>query len=245
MIDDIYSLREQFESIKNMGWVKSLRKGSTGIGYTFETLLGKMEDSFSIPDYKSIEIKTHRKNSKSYVGLFNYNPCGTSSYELKRIYDKYGYLSTKYNNVKVLNVSVYSNIIKDIGVKYKFSLRVCDDEEKVFLLVFDRLGNLIEKKSYWSFDVIREKLYKKMQYLAYVEASCKYINGCEYFKYTNICFYKLNGFNTFISLLKSGKIRISFLVSDPSDSENCSIVAHGTSFSIKPDNLNLLYTPIY
>ena len=41
MIDDLISLREKFYTIKAKGWIPSMRKGTTGIGYTFESLLGK------------------------------------------------------------------------------------------------------------------------------------------------------------------------------------------------------------
>ena len=34
-----------------MGLIAPLRRGSTGIGYTFETLLSKKEDSESNPDF--------------------------------------------------------------------------------------------------------------------------------------------------------------------------------------------------
>lgn len=240
MVYKINLLTKEFELIKNMGWIKSLRKGPTGIGYTFETLLGKEEDSFCSPDYYGFEIKTHRTKSSSYIGLFNYDPIGDHSYQLKYIYDKYGYCSTKNRKLKVLNTSVYSNYIRDVGINYKFSLQVDEVNNKVLLLVFDRLGNFIENNSYWSFDVLKEKLYKKMQYLAYIEADSKYINGCEYFKYTKICFFKLRDFDTFIILLKKGKIRVNFKVSAPTDTSQV-INSHGTSFCIKSEDLNLLY----
>lgn len=95
MADNFNVLRQKFEEIKKMGWIKSGRKGYTGIGYTFEKLLGKDEDALCIPDYNGIEIKTHRKNSKSYITLFNYNPVCESSYELKRLFYKYSHVHSK------------------------------------------------------------------------------------------------------------------------------------------------------
>ncbi|MDR1216690.1 MAG: MvaI/BcnI family restriction endonuclease [Treponema sp.] len=37
--------KEKFQAIKNMGYVPSLRRGPTGIGYTLETLLGIAENN--------------------------------------------------------------------------------------------------------------------------------------------------------------------------------------------------------
>ncbi len=53
----------KFEEIKAMGWVKSKRRGSTGIGYTLEELLGIPENNISAPDLGYIELKSHRINS--------------------------------------------------------------------------------------------------------------------------------------------------------------------------------------
>lgn len=61
MYDSFLLLKNKFESIKNKGWIKSLRRGSTGVGYTFESLLGKDEDSYSLPDFNGIEIKLIEK----------------------------------------------------------------------------------------------------------------------------------------------------------------------------------------
>lgn len=41
MIENIFDLNNRFLEISRMEWVKSRRKGATGIGYTFESLLGK------------------------------------------------------------------------------------------------------------------------------------------------------------------------------------------------------------
>lgn len=46
MDNDILQLKNKFIEISNMGWIKSMRGGSTGIGYTFEYYLGKSEDNF-------------------------------------------------------------------------------------------------------------------------------------------------------------------------------------------------------
>ena len=78
----------EFLKIKNKGWIKSLRKGPTGIGYTFETLLGKPEETFPIADYRGIEIKVKRKYSKGTITLFNAAP-DNELFITKQIYEKY------------------------------------------------------------------------------------------------------------------------------------------------------------
>ncbi len=240
----IIELDDIFSNISKMGWIKSLRNGSTGIGYTFETLIGKKEDFATAPDYNGIEIKTHRTNSRSYISLFNYNPVGETSYELRRIFDEYSFISPANKQFKIINASLYCNYISKIGLNYNFSLSIDFIEKKMFLVVFDRFGQFIEKKSYWTFDVLKEKLYKKLKYLAYIEADSKFLYGHEYFRYRSISFYKLKDFNTFIKLLHKGKIKVSFLLSNHVGLPSSSMNSHGVSFCIKKENLHLLYDPI-
>ena len=44
-------LKIRFFEIKRTGWIKSMRNGPAGIGFTFEKLLGKEEDHFFLPDF--------------------------------------------------------------------------------------------------------------------------------------------------------------------------------------------------
>jgi hypothetical protein len=244
MEDNFNNLYCLFLKIRKKGWIRSLRKGPTGVGYTFERLIGKDEDALSIPDFNGIEIKTHRLNSKSHITLFCCNPRGNSSYELKRIFDCYHY----YNPSKcvfALNTSVYCGSIKDVGINYKFSLKVDENQRKVFLIVFDRLGNFIDDSSFWTFDSLENKLYNKIRYLAFVEVMSKFCYNKEYFKYDRIKFYVLKDFGSFIRLLKEGKVRITFKISELSSSKIKGLInSHGTSFDISCDNIELLYDNI-
>ena len=56
----------KFKSIKRKGFVPSMRKGPTGIGYTLETLLNIDENNFSHPDIEGAELKAHRTGFRTY-----------------------------------------------------------------------------------------------------------------------------------------------------------------------------------
>ena len=57
VVDDaLDKLLTQFDGVKNT-WVDSLREGDTGIGYTFETLLGIKENNDKKADFFGIELK--------------------------------------------------------------------------------------------------------------------------------------------------------------------------------------------
>ena len=85
MDDNIRLLQKKFQKIKNLGYVETVREGSTGMGATLEDLLGKSEENFEIPDFYGIELKTRRAYSKSSITLFNAVPTGGNYYEVKRL----------------------------------------------------------------------------------------------------------------------------------------------------------------
>src|SRR2546423_11080927 len=65
--------REGFAKIKQAGYMRSTRSGPTGVGHTFETLLGLEEDNIALPDLGEVEVKARRLNSTSMVTLFTFN----------------------------------------------------------------------------------------------------------------------------------------------------------------------------
>ena len=74
-----------------MGLIESKRTGTTGIGYTFETLLGKKEDKNFTPDFMGIEINAKLGYSKSPLTLFNLTPYMNNNSSIQYIIDNFSY----------------------------------------------------------------------------------------------------------------------------------------------------------
>lgn len=240
----LIELKNKFDTIKKIGWIKSIRKGSTGIGATFENVMGLNENSFEIPDFNGIEIKTKRNYSNSYTSLFNYSPEGKYCYKIEQLKNKFGYPDKIIKNCKVLNKSFFCNIKVRVS-NYYFTLKVDRSLKKVILKIIDLYGNLIEDEIYWDFKEIEEKLNRKLHFLAFVNASRKITNKEEYFKYYKMDLYKLKDFDTFIYLLENGIIRITFKMSIFRTGLKCGqIHNHGTSFDIKEEDLLKLFNKI-
>ncbi|WP_265348079.1 MvaI/BcnI family restriction endonuclease [Candidatus Azobacteroides pseudotrichonymphae] len=66
-------IQDRLVAIKAQCFIKSLRKHSTGIGKTLETLLGITENNIPLPDLGEIELKAIRRNSKNMITLFTFN----------------------------------------------------------------------------------------------------------------------------------------------------------------------------
>ena len=241
--EKLEQLNQEFIRIRKMGYVKSSRKGVTGIGKTFEDLLGKKEDNLDMPDYLGIEIKTKLSYSNSHITLFNLTPNG--NLETQRLCQTYGYPDKVLQNKKVLNISVTTTPTL-IANKYFFNLRVDNFKKKIILVIKDRNNNLLEQSIYWSFDNLKEKLEKKLQFLALVNAWSTIRNGEKFYKYSEIKFYKLKTFENFIELINKGNIRISIKMGVFRTGLRSGL-SHdrGTSFELKPLDFWELFDRIY
>lgn len=235
-------LNNEFKKIRKMGYVKSSRNGFTGIGKTFEDLIWKKEDALENPDYLGIEIKTKVGYSKGYITLFNAAPKGPSNFEARRISQLYGYPDRYATEYKVLAVSVLGNLPTLVANRFLFKLQIDYEKQKIGLLITDKNGIFLEKESYWDFKIVKEKLERKLKYLALIKAWPNRIKETQYYKYYAIYFFKLKGFKEFLSLIEQGKIRINFKISVYREGERKGDTHdHGTSFEIQEENLQKLF----
>ena len=231
----------KFLKIKKKGWIKSQRKGTTGIGYTFERLIGKQEENLPIADFYNIEIKVKKKYSKGDITLFTANP-DNEVYAIKRIYDTYGTCNKNKNYFKTFAINVSVNNYSKKG-KHFFKLRVDYDNKVIRLQVFDLNKHLIEENISWSFELINEKIKYKIKNLSIIKAEVKKdIFENEYFYYYHIDFYEIIDDETFIKQIENGIITILFNISVYMDTKKYgNVYNHGTSFRIKIFDIEKLH----
>ena len=118
---DIVELREKLSEIKQMGYVVSLRRSNTGIGYTLETLLELKENNLKTPDFGDIEIKSQRKGVSNRVTMFTFNR-GVWKIKQRTLIEQYGYEDTNERpslyctvNSKPNNQGLYLNRKEMLG----------------------------------------------------------------------------------------------------------------------------------
>ena len=242
MNSDILALKEKLDKIKNLGWIECKNKNKSVTGQTLENLIEINPDNFEIPDYNTIEIKSKVSKRENYIDLFCATP---DSYvlETKRLYDKYGYLDS--NNYKILNFVLYGEFLKPINNEYSAKLRIDYKNKKVIMETYNKDNELIDNLSSWSFELLEEKLCRKLNYVCLVEGDKKFSHNVLYVRYDKYKFYKLKKFSNFIRLLKRGQIRISFTLGVyKSGSKSGKMHDHGTQFSIRKENIKLLFDEI-
>lgn len=244
MNENMKKLKLEFEYIKKIGWIETAIKGPSGVGITFERLLHKEIENFEIPDYEDIEIKTRSADVKKYITLFNCTPDETYLFEIKRICGDYGLPDKIVKSQKVFYGLFYANKKSIVG-NHLFKLKVDRYNERIYLCVYDRNNNLIDDTTFWSFELLNEKLQRKMKLLALVNASYKKEFYQVYYKYTAISFYKLKDFDSFIQAIEKGIIRIVFKIGVfRSGRRFGQLHDHGTGFELKFDSIGEIYNLI-
>lgn len=244
IIDDLVSLRAKFETIKNMGWVESQRNGTTGIGYTFEKLLGKEEEQFPIPDYGTIEIKTRYRNSVENIGLFTAAPDGDYLFSTKRMYNQYGFPEKANPKFKVFYARMGSRW-RYAGRYNQFKLVIDKEKKKIRIVCTDKDGKTYDTEVSWSFEILKRKVEEKLKYLAFIKADSMFMHGKQYFKYYNLTFYMIKGFDTFVSLIERDIINATFMIGAyKTGPKQGMMYNHGVRFDIAEENLEKLFIKI-
>jgi len=209
MDDNSIQLIELFHKVAKKGYVEGVGKSWGNIGITFEHEIGKLPDANYTPDFNDIEIKCSSRFTRYPIYLFTIAFDGPSSKEIYRLTDKYGCSDKDYPDRKVMFKSVKNEI--DYDSDYSFMFEVDKEERKVYLCVYDRFGNLIEKESYVTFDSLENHLNVKMKKMAYIKASRKKVDDVFYYRYYSIFLYELKSFDKFIYMLKNGFLNASII----------------------------------
>ena len=246
MEKEIISFKRKFNIIRDLGYVKAINNNNSGIGLTFEALLGKKLDNFPLPDFENtIEIKTKLAYSKQPIHLFKLTPEGNSFLETKRILEKYGYYRSNNKEYKVFNGTISSKEVYKIGLYYSFSLSVNYKEEKIILLVYDNNNKLIDDSIYWDFYRIENAITRKLKYLALVYVWSTKRNDAYYYKYYKYDIYKYSNFYTFLNLIDKGIISITFSIDFYRYNKRYGQTHdHGTSFNICKEDIEKLFIKI-
>ena len=221
---DIVELREKLSEIKQMGYVVSLRRGNTGIGYTLETLLELDENNLKTPDFGDIEIKSQRKGVSNRVTMFTFNR-GVWKTRQRELIERYGYEDTHGRpslyctvNSKPNNQGLYLNV----------------EEGSVRLYHVD--GTLVAQ---WPGTVLIDTFRKKMAALAIVFADTRVnSNQKEEFWFNEAYFLTNPDENNFLDLIRTDIVVVDVRMHLK---ENSAVRNHGTGLRIEERFLNLCF----
>lgn len=121
---DITELKDKLSEINQRGYIVSLRRGNTGVGYTLETLLGLDENNLKTPDFGNIELKSQRNGASNPVTMFTFNR-GVWKIKPRELIEKYGYIDANERhslyctaNSKPNNQGLFIEVEQDVVKLY-------------------------------------------------------------------------------------------------------------------------------
>ena len=198
-------LLQKLEQISSRGFIKSMRGGDTGVGYTLETLLGISANSSKNPDYKGIEIKSSRSRNTKDV-LFSMVP----NWELSNlksgdeIVNKRGRPNPEHNNLKTIFHTIRGDKENNWGLKLKVEDRLI---HQIYLDVKTE-----EKDTCWVMDDFQSRLINKHKETFWVDVETRGDKKNEEFHYKKVLHTGEVDISTIPVLVEKGIITLDYLI---------------------------------
>jgi hypothetical protein len=239
--------------ISDRGWVRTHRKGPTGIGKTIEDLLGIEENNVPGPDGELVELKSARKHSTavgSMLTLFTKSPDSRGANSV--LLDKFGYKVTPDSPTKELHTTL--SAVSYNTLRGFQGLRINVGESRVEVVGVTARRTLFDDNStpitpreeaycFWSREVLQETFERKLPRLLYVKADFRGAGEDEEFWFNEAELLQDFRFENFLQQLQQGNILVDIRIGQwpPGHPQAGRPHDHGTAFRVYPDNLSLCF----
>lgn len=220
----------KFDALAAKGFVPTLRKGSTGIGYTLETMLGIEENNSPGGDFMGMELKAWRDDgseSERYekMNLFLKEPKWIDGMSSKERVAKYGYIDDNGRTALYSTVKIETN-------SHQLGFSIDEDDSRLWLTF---AGNRV---AWWGFDVLEKRLTEKHTETVFVSAEVRGSGKDEEFHYQQVLWCREPSVDSFLALLKDGDAMLELRMHLK---ESGSVRNHGSCFRLRKDRLKDLF----
>jgi hypothetical protein len=215
----------KFKEIKDLGFVQTLRKGPTGIGYTLETMLGIRENNDAHPDIEGAEIKAHRTKENGLITLFTFNNKVWKMSPLEAV-KKYGSLDKNGRQGLYYTMSLKPN-----------SAGLFLDVRKTEISVRHISGEIVAT---WQLSDLAERFVQKIPALLFVSAFTEERDGVEYFHFSRAQLMRGTSQELLADQFRAENIVVNLRLHDKGTMAR----NHGTGFRTYEDKLPFLFNNI-
>ena len=242
-MNSIQELTDKFLQIKAKGFVPNTRPNNKdgGIGNTLEDLLGIQENNLTQADFKDIEIKSQRLFNSSYITLFSKAPTHPKRAN-NYLRETFGEVrQEEHSDKKILYASIFAHRPSTVYDKYKMSLQINHNEQRLYLIVTDLNNNILSNDIHWDFQTLQRATQKlKNLLLAFAETQTQ--NNQKYHHFTKAQLYLNFNFDKFLTELQNGSIMFDIRIGVYNSGKSYGKTHdHGSGFRIKKENFHLLY----
>jgi len=244
-IKSLLELKNRILEIKRMGWIPSKRRHDTGIGKTFEDLLGIKENNIQLPDIGGIEVKSSRSYTSSLMTLITFEPpkeYRNIRWTLECLVNNFGKTGDE-NGSPVFHITVSARKYTGNTQKFKLDMRKIDGKDMVCVVTKRKFKPVNPKLPddivvCYPIEEILRRIAKKLSgCLLVIEAETQREDGDEKFRLKSAKLYSGFSADRFIELVKEGKVVLDIRFGRYSDGRSHN---HGTAWRIhKKDILDL------
>lgn len=217
--------KTKYSEIKSLGFIKSHRRGNTGVGHTLEQLLGLTENCISGPDLEGNELKAARKGAGGKQTLFTKE--GEWIVSQQDYIQTYGFPHTS----KIGEMSGQSTVTKSVN-KRGLYIKTTNDYCAVM-----HSNTIIVK---WDWETLVEQFAIKFPACVKVFADVEKKNGVEYFHYNEAYLYTGTDKSLFRTAVEEDLIAIDIRMRTQ-NTIGKGIRNRGTAFRINHGNMDKLF----
>jgi hypothetical protein len=242
-IDDGNAVRNELlgllREISSRGYVRTLRVGDTGVGYTLESMLGISANSRQAPDYKGIEIKSKRSRIAADTNrstLFSKVP----NWSLSPVRSALGLLDARGYVDSNGRLSLYHTLSGRGPNSLGLALDVDVERDWLRQVYHDPSTRQVIHDVTWEIPGLKNDLAAKHRQTFWVRAMCRGVGEGEEFHYVEVQYTRRPVTANFVVLIEAGIITVDYALHKRSETRARD---HGYLFKIRPDNLGALFPP--
>ena len=208
----------------------TLRSGSTGIGYTLETMLDIEENNSPGGDFMGMELKAFRDddlhmNDSEKMNLFLKEPAWIDGLKHADRVRKYGYVDDDGREAMYSTVQIKRN-------SHGWIFRVARSEQRVYMRFEE------EDVAFWTFDILKKRLIEKHSEAVFVAAHARDSGKQEEFHYYAVTWCRDPDIDAFVNLIEAGHVMLELRMHIKTSG---SVRNHGSAFRIKQNKIPALY----
>ena len=222
---ELSEFKIKYSEIKSRGFIKSHRRGNTGVGHTLEQELGLTENCISGPDLEGNELKAARKGAGGKQTLFTKE--GEWIVSQQEYIQTYGFPHTS----KIGEMSGQSTVTKSVN-KRGLYIKTTNDYCAVM-----HNDTIIVK---WDWETLVEQFAIKFPACVKVFADVEKKNGVEYFHYNEAYLYTGTDKSLFRTAVEDDLIAIDIRMRTQ-NTIGKGIRNRGTAFRINHGNMDKLF----
>lgn len=223
--EPLSELTALFDEVCARGWIESLRTGDTGIGYTFESLVGIKENNKPDADYKGIEVKCKQKKdgrvASGKINLFQKGPDWQVKMTAKERIKQIGSMNEEGR------LACYSQLTTTPN-NLALSLGVRETEQRI------DLHKNVDVLGHWPYRVLEKCLTTKHSRAVFIKADICKSSDTTYYRYDELIYCERPSIRNFIDLVEARDLVFEFTMSQKEDG---AIRNHGYPWRLNREEL--------